>query len=324
MVILVGVDEAGYGPNYGPLAVAATAWSVPESEADCFPGPAWDGIFSSGRPSAGESSLWIADSKSIYQPGRGLGLLERAVLPLAAIADGQTAIAESWRHLLQSLSPGAVERLGRLPWYADDLLTDLPRDADRDQLEMLAENLAAQLRQRETSIVSMAVRLLTAEDFNEGIRQYDNKGELLSRTSLELVCSIMDQYPAEPVFVYCDKHGGRNRYADLLQELFPDYLVEIHGEGRELSCYRWGPPGCRREIRFAMGGESFLPVALASMTAKYLRELAMTAFNSFWKQQQPDLRPTAGYPQDARRFAGEIDEIRQQLEIENDLLWRCR
>jgi ribonuclease HII len=73
-----------------------------------------------------------------------------------------------------------------------------------------------------------------------------------------------------------------------------------------------------------MGGESFLPVALASMTAKYLRELAMTAFNSFWQQQQPDLRPTAGYPQDARRFAGEIDEIRQQLEIENDLLWRCR
>ncbi|MFP6648221.1 MAG: hypothetical protein VB817_02100, partial [Pirellulaceae bacterium] len=91
-----------------------------------------------------------------------------------------------------------------------------------------------------------------------------------------------------------------------------------------LSCYRWGPPGCRREIRFAVGGESFLPVALASMTAKYLRELAMAAFNAFWQQQLPGLRPTAGYPQDARRFAGEIDEARQLMEIENDLLWRCR
>jgi hypothetical protein len=324
MVILVGVDEAGYGPNYGPLTVAATAWSVPDSEVDRFPGPALDGIFSSHRPSAAESALWIADSKSVYKPGRGLKLLERAVLPLSAIADGQVRIAGSWQQLLESLSPAAVERLGMLPWYADHLLTVLPRDADREQLEALAENLAGELQQRDTGIVSMAVRLLTAADFNEGIRMYDNKGELLSRTSLELVRSIMDQFPADPVVVHCDKHGGRNRYAALLQEFFPDYLVEIHGEGRELSCYRWGPPGCRREVRFVVGGESFLPVALASMTAKYLRELAMAAFNSFWQQQQPGLRPTAGYPQDARRFAGEIDEARQQLEIENDLLWRCR
>ena len=91
-----------------------------------------------------------------------------------------------------------------------------------------------------------------------------------------------------------------------------------------MSCYRWGPPGVRREVRFAVRGESFLPVALASMTAKYLRELAMAAFNSFWQQQVPGLKPTAGYPQDARRFAASIDEARQQLAIDNDLLWRCR
>ena len=30
MAILIGVDEAGYGPNYGPLAIAATAWCVAE------------------------------------------------------------------------------------------------------------------------------------------------------------------------------------------------------------------------------------------------------------------------------------------------------
>src|SRR5262245_7179069 len=28
MAICIGVDEAGYGPNYGPLAIAATAWHV--------------------------------------------------------------------------------------------------------------------------------------------------------------------------------------------------------------------------------------------------------------------------------------------------------
>ena len=323
MVILVGVDEAGYGPNYGPLAVAVTAWAVPDSEVDCFPGPGFDGIFSGRRPSASESTLWIADSKSVYQSGKSLGLLERGVLPLAALAHRQPGITASWQELIELLSPGAAERLGRLPWYAD-LSTDLPRDADREELGQLAGTLDRELQQRDTGIVSLAARLLTAADFNEGIRKYDNKGELLSRTSLELVRSVLDRFPGDPVVVHCDKHGGRNRYAELLQDFFPDYLVEIHGEGRELSCYRWGPAECRREIRFAVGGESFLPVALASMVAKYLRELAMAAFNSFWQLQVPGLKPTAGYPQDARRFSEQIDEVRQQLEIENDLLWRCR
>ena len=30
MGILIGMDEAGYGPNFGPLVVAATAWEVPD------------------------------------------------------------------------------------------------------------------------------------------------------------------------------------------------------------------------------------------------------------------------------------------------------
>ena len=30
MGILIGMDEAGYGPNYGPLVVAATAWYAPD------------------------------------------------------------------------------------------------------------------------------------------------------------------------------------------------------------------------------------------------------------------------------------------------------
>ena len=38
------------------------------------------------------------------------------------------------------------------------------------------------------------------------------------------------------------------------------------------------------------------------MTSKYLRELAMRAFNDFWCGRVPDLAPTAGYPGDARRF----------------------
>ena len=60
------------------------------------------------------------------------------------------------------------------------------------------------------------------------------------------------------------------------------------------------------------------------MTAKYVRELAMARFNSFWSNHLEGLKPTQGYPLDARRFRNEIAETQQRLAISDDILWRCR
>ena len=67
-----------------------------------------------------------------------------------------------------------------------------------------------------------------------------------------------------------------------------------------------------------------MPTALASMVAKYHRELAMRAFNAFWQKHVPDLRPTAGYPVDAKRFQAEIAPRQRQLGIAEADLWRRR
>jgi hypothetical protein len=53
-----------------------------------------------------------------------------------------------------------------------------------------------------------------------------------------------------------------------------------------------------------------------------LRELAMLEFNRFWQQYLPDLQPTAGYPVDALRFFGQIEETRKKLNIPKSDLWR--
>ena len=60
------------------------------------------------------------------------------------------------------------------------------------------------------------------------------------------------------------------------------------------------------------------------MVAMYMRDLAMRAFNDFWRARLPDLRPTAGYPTDAKRFRKEIGTLQQQLGITDNLLWRER
>ena len=84
------------------------------------------------------------------------------------------------------------------------------------------------------------------------------------------------------------------------------------------------PVRAGQRVRFEARGESYLPTALASMASKYLRELAMRAVNAFWRRHVEGLRPTAGYPEDTRRFKADIAAAQRRLGIPDRLLWRCK
>ena len=96
--------------------------------------------------------------------------------------------------------------------------------------------------------------------------------------------------------------------------------MQTIGETPTLSAYLLPADRCR--VEFAVGGEARLPVALASMTAKYIRELSVAAFNSHWSALQTNLRPTAGYPLDARRWREEADAAVRRAGIDEATLWR--
>ena len=91
-------------------------------------------------------------------------------------------------------------------------------------------------------------------------------------------------------------------------------------EGRERSVYRVN----KTELVFRTKAEQHLPVALASMVAKYVREVSMELFNQYWLEHIPDLKPTKGYPLDASRFRKEIAETAIKLGLEEDAYWRSR
>ena len=68
------------------------------------------------------------------------------------------------------------------------------------------------------------------------------------------------------------------------------------------------------QVQFEVAAESkHLPVALASIYAKYLREIFMEMFNRYWTGQVPGLRPTGGYFVDGNRFLTEIGPACKKL-----------
>ena len=152
---------------------------------------------------------------------------------------------------------------------------------------------------------------------------HDSKGRALSEISMNVLAQVWNDAAGgadEPALIIADKHGGRNRYHEFLPIVFGDEFIRCMDESLERSRYRVG----RAEVRFETRSERYLPVALASMVSKYLRELAMVLFNRFWKSHLADLRPTAGYPLDSRRFRADIAEVQQRLGIADDALWRER
>jgi hypothetical protein len=356
MGILIGMDEAGYGPNLGPLVVAATAWEVAEEvrgrRSEVREGePASAGgssvsLASAARPSLGQVDLYrqlrgavcrspserqiaIADSKTLYRPGLGLRQLERGVhAALAAIGRS----ASCWSNVVECWEADPDGRHRQLCWH-DGFNCRLPIDATTDELARLGERLSKACDNASVRPIAIRARLVFPAEFNDLVEYHGTKGAALSHVTIGLLREVMDSLRAgvdpsaaadSPVFVVCDKHGGRNRYHSLLQHFFPDPWIDTLVESRAESRYHWAAADAGVEIAFRAGGEAFLPAALASMTAKYLRELAMRAFNEFWCARVPGLRPTAGYPTDAPRFKAAIASVQRELGIDDHVLWRNR
>jgi hypothetical protein len=320
---LIGTDEAGYGPNLGPLVISATVWRIETDprRTDLYRrlakacAPATD-----GKTEPCDDHILVGDSKLLYRPQHGLKLLERGVLSMIGLLDELPA---DWRALWNLLEPQPHEPCDGLPWH-DGFNIGLPLQADLDNLRQCSDRLRRVAGRAKIGLVAIRSRTVFPQRFNELADDYGNKAEALSRLTLGLVGELLADLPPEPTVVVCDKHGGRNRYGSLLQRQFPDVLVEVARESQAESIYRFGPELNRTEFRFRVGAEALLPTALASMASKYLRELCMLAFNDFWQRHVPDLRPTAGYPGDSRRFKSDIEAMQLQLGIDDCILWRTR
>jgi hypothetical protein len=368
MGILIGMDEAGYGPHLGPLVVAASAWYVPDEIWNAPPPTTAranrrktnkaatavaDGSTATAtvnpqsaihNPKSGvdlyrvlrnviaktasDRRIPIADSKLLYTPGAGLRHLERGLH--AVLLAMQQSLA-CWSEAIQYCGADPDGHHARSCWPAGHNCS-LPADATGEELTRLEARLTRTCEATGVRPLLVRARLVFPEQFNEQIDHYGNKATALSNTTIgllreviELVASLGPGAPhLTPIFAVCDKHGGRNFYTAILQHHFSEHWISPVYESHAESHYEWGEPESRVRVVFQMNGERFMPTALASMAAKYLRELSMRAFNEFWRAHIPDLKPTAGYYRDAWRFKSEIIAKQQELRIDDRVVWRNR
>ncbi len=328
MGLLIGMDEAGYGPNLGPLVVTVTVWEVPGSPREFDLWHAMSDV-AAQVPSKEPLKLQIADSKQVYSPGKGLAALEKSVLSALRLLEIAPRTLLEFESVLSQVR-GAADSMekddgcrpsavGHRPKWLDGELA-LPTEVDPALIGDIATKWLGCCQQSGVKLLAVRSEIVQPQRFNELVRAADNKALALSRLSLGLLRSVWNPDDEQPTLVICDKHGGRNRYDDLLAEILDDRMVFAVGESRERSVYRVGST----ELRFQMKAEANFPVALASLVCKYVRELSMNVFNQFWSEQVPGLKPTAGYPLDAVRFRRDIAEAQSRLGITDDVLWRER
>jgi hypothetical protein len=301
---VVGVDEAGYGPNLGPLVQSAVAVRLPDAD------PAgWDALAGCVRRAheTADGRLLVDDSKKVYAGAKGLAKLEGGVF------GGLGLSAASVAELVQTVGLRAVaDRLAEEAWYdAAEALplfphTDSPWKEDPPRVAV--------------------ANVVPAPAFNAIVTGSGSKGTVLAGGLVELVAETMTRLPAgEAVHVVGDKQGGRNFYAPLLQAAFPTGWVVALAEGAAESRYR--VDGLDRDVTVVFrprADADSVAVALASMLAKYLREVCMRQFNRYWAGHVPGLKPTAGYPVDAKRFYAAIRPAMERLGTPEAAVWRVK
>lgn len=314
--LIIGTDEAGYGPNLGPLIVTATAW---ECDADTEPVQLWEKLREvlSNEPVRNGKRLYVSDSKAVYSSGDSLEDLEVPVLAfLRLLSFTPESLDGLGLHLAgQSFLPHYLAE----PWNPQPGLT-LPVDSSTDHIVEWTEQIRRAMEEQGIQLRGIRSGIIFPAEFNRRVAQTDSKGSVLSSQTLSLVRSFRDSFGDHPCFVVCDKHGGRNRYDELIADHFEDQFVFRLEESRDRSRYRMGD----MEFCFRTRAEELMPVALASMVAKYLRETFMMQFNKWWEQQIPGLRHTQGYPVDAKRFREDIATKVTELNLDEATYWRSR
>jgi len=319
VAILAGIDEAGFGPLLGPLVVSCSAFSVRPELLGADLWQTFNRSVAKARKHL-QGRLLIADSKKAYSREEGLGHLERTVLAvLQCLREEPAHLTE----LLAALCPDCLPRLREYPWYQKMPQCDLTRGpAD---LKIASQVFANDIEAQGAKLVLLQSCCLDVAYYNTLVSRVKNKAQVLFIAVTQLMQSLLDGFSDDIIQIQVDRQGGRAHYRENLLRSFPGMDLRIVQEGDQASIYELRTGGRMVRLSFEVEADDlYLPVSLASMVSKYVRELLMECMNEYFVGMSASLKPTAGYWKDGQRFIEDLRRHLPHVAIDSHKLIRCR
>ena len=303
-MLVAGVDENGLGPRLGPLVATAVVLRVERYEC-----------------------------RDLYRLGESLGVKDSK----QASGFGKMAAAES-------LALAMLERLhGRLPADADDLLELVSLVAPSRLRATCPVTCAPQCWSARVSLPafrgdaergcraldaleSAGVRLLAARSSVACAAELNRERRRLgSKLAVDLLLFerlLLNARAAvnEDLSAFCGMVGGLRRYGDYFQQLRSRSVKPLE-QGRTFCSYYVQGLG---EVAFEVDADAHhLPVGMASMLGKYLREVVMERQNRFYQELDPSLGRVSGYHDPVTRaFVEKSEQLRARLGIASECFER--
>ena len=319
MVVLVGIDEAGYGPILGPLVVSSSTFLLPHH---LLTADLWQilrkSVGSRRKHLAGR--VLITDSKKAFNKSLGTKHLKRTILAcLRCLGKKPATLTE----LLSFLCPDGVEQLEFYPWYRD--IESYKILADETDMAIASAVLAEDLAANGITLLELKSCCIEVAYYNKMVGSVKNKASVLFTAVSQLIKNAFDNFAGEVLQIIVDRQGGRVRYQRILQRMFPELELKILKESPAVSSYELQADGKQMRLHFVVDAdEQYFPVCLASMLSKYLRELLVDNINRYFVSHCAQLRPTAGYWKDGLRFIEDLKKNIPHVEFDSNQLIRCR
>jgi ribonuclease HII len=319
MAVLVGIDEAGFGPILGPLVVSSSAFRVADNLV-------WADLWAILRRSVSEKRsgltgrLLIADSKKVFSRTVGIGHLRRTVLAALRHFGNEPASAAD---LAKALCPDCLEHLREYPWYKN--IDEYELGANPADIAVAAAMLKNDLAGQHIEFLGLKSRCLEVAFYNRMINAVKNKAKVLFSAVSQLMQAAMEEFKDEDLEIVVDRQGGRSHYRRELQLMFGQMELGIIKEDNLRSSYKLA--NGKRSVRahfIVEADDKYLPVALASMASKYIREVLVDNINRYFIGLNSQLRPTAGYWKDGLRFIKDIKTHIPAVSFDSNQLVRLR
>ncbi|MEM1423757.1 MAG: hypothetical protein AAGH64_07115, partial [Planctomycetota bacterium] len=305
-------DEAGYGPMLGPLCVGLCVLGLDNLNDQSRAPDVWTrlapAVVRTPKQARASGGVAVDDSKKLklsnaLKTRHPLVHLERGVLACARSlwtdVDGLPADDGALCTLLGCrASPGVP--------------VALPIANETDPLRLTSAKVSGAMASAGVRVLDLSCRTLEPGAFNERLGRLGTKAAVSWSLVQELVARLWRSHAVDGATVtprlVLDRQGGRTDYLGALRACVGEGpAIETIGVSPERSAYEIVEGDRRLRVLVQRGADAdHFPVALASMTAKYVRELAMERFNRSWADRLPELKPTAGYVQDARRWLSDV------------------